>query len=223
MTRREFIRTAHRAAIRARDVHRAPIVPSIAAAQAALESRWGESELALEANNLFGIKAGRSWSGPTHTLPTREFDPDTGWRTVVVAFRAYGDWTECYRDYGDIIATRPWFADARAAAIRGDAEGFLNGLLAQPGREPGWATDPAYKNKVLDIARSYGLLEGPERLLVDHLYLNGVEVEPLGVSIAETKTAGVKLYIRWAALRRLGFWRRLRLAWSVFRTAGGDA
>ena len=221
MTKRAFLAAILRAATEARGRYRVPIVPAVVAAQAALESAWGMSELAREANNLFGVKAGKSWDGPTYTLPTREFDPEHGWWTVPAAFRAYGDWIECIRDYGDIIATRPWFRDAREAAIRGNAEGFVNGLLARPGREPGWATDPAYKDKVLDIARRYGLLDGPQRLMIDHLYLNGAEVEPVAVSIAETKTAGVKLYVTWRLLDRPNLLRRLWLAWQVFRAVGG--
>lgn len=215
MEQRRFLRLAQRAAETARSVYRLPIVPAIAAAQAALESAWGESELSREANNLFGIKAGRSWDGPTYTLPTREFDPDSGWRTVPAQFRAYESWAECFRDYGEIINTRPWFRDAAEAAVRGDPLGFLNGLLARPGREPGWATDPAYKEKVLDIARRYGLLEGPHRLQVDRLYLNGLEVEPVAVSLARTDTAGVKLYVRFKL--RQGFMERLRSAWLILR------
>lgn len=221
MTKRAFLTAVLRAATEARDRYRVPIVAAVVAAQAALESAWGQSELAREANNLFGVKAGKSWDGPTYTLPTREFDPERGWHTVVVAFRAYGDWIECIRDYGDIIATRSWFRDAKEAAIRGDVEGFVNGLLARPGREPGWATDPAYKDKILDIARRYGLLDGPQRLLVDRLYLNGAEVEPIAVSLAETDTAGVKLYITWRLKDRPNLLGRLRLAWQVFRAVGG--
>lgn len=218
MTKGEFLTKAFRAATRARDTYRLPIVPAIAAAQAALESAWGASELAREANNLFGIKAGKTWEGPVYRLPTREFDPEKGWYTVYADFRAYEDWTACFRDYGDIIATRPWFKDAAEAAVRGDPEGFLNGLLARPGREPGWATDPAYKDKVLDIARRFGLLEGPHRLMIDRLYLNGLEVEARAVSIAQTETAGVKLYVRFRL--KDGFLARLKAAWIILKGRG---
>ena len=141
----------------------APIVPAIAAAQAALESRYGMSRLAKEANNLFGVKAGRRWLQPVLELPTRE------WRlgrfvTVLARWRKYASWEECFADYGAIIGRLSWYADAVAAAKRGDARGFLAGLLAQshgPGPaddEPGWASDPEYSAKVLAVAMQWGLL-----------------------------------------------------------------
>ena len=65
-------------------------------AQAALESGWGESLLARQGKNLFGVKADPAWRGEVQTLTTREFLRGA-WVTViqgaifvicVVAFRA---------------------------------------------------------------------------------------------------------------------------------------
>ena len=196
MTRAQFISTALDAARAAREAG-APIVPEIAAAQAALESRYGESELAKRGNNLFGIKAGASWGGPVLRLRTREFDPDHGWREVVVRWRAYSDWAACFEDYGRIIARLPWYADAVRAAQRGDPLGYLRGLLPRLG-EPGWATDPGYERKVLDIAEAWGLLRPehvsgtqPRRLEVARFFLDGVEL-PLDAA----SVVGDKLYVR---------------------------
>jgi flagellar protein FlgJ len=161
-SRAEFIRRALEAADRAR-AEGAPIVPEIAAAQAALESRYGESRLAIEANNLFGIKAGRSWQGPILVLPTNEY-VDGQPVLAVARWRKYASWQECLRDYGNLLELLPWFADAAAAARRGDTLGFLDGLLFDPhgpgtaDDEPGWATDPHYRDKVLSVARRWGLL-----------------------------------------------------------------
>src|SRR3972149_9606571 len=151
--RAEFIRRALEAADRAR-AEGAPIVPEIAAAQAALESRYGESRLAIEANNLFGIKAGRRWQGPVLVLPTTEY-VDGRLVGMAARWRSYASWEECPRDYGNLLEILPWFADAAAAARRGDTLGFLDGLLFDPhgagaaGAEPGWATDPSARDKVL--------------------------------------------------------------------------
>ena len=194
MNRETFIRRALEAARKAREAG-APIVPEIAAAQAALESRYGRSLLARRANNLFGIKAGRTWQGPTINLLTREFDPETGWRAVVARWRKYPSWQACFEDYGRIIARLPWYADAAEAARRGDARGFLKGLLARPEvGEPGWATDPDYEAKVLAIAEAWGLLEPeakPQRLPVKRFFLDGAE-KPLDAA----SVVGDKLYVR---------------------------
>ena len=159
-----FITHALSAANHARELG-APIVPTIAAAQAALESRYGESRLAAEANNLFGVKAGKHWHGEVLELLTREWDAKAvGWYTVTARWRKYPTWEDCFADYGSIIGRLPWYADAVAAAKRGDASGFLAGLMAEahgPGTaddEPGWATDPEYSAKVLAITMQWGLL-----------------------------------------------------------------
>jgi len=196
MRRDEFIRAALEAAQTARQ-RGAPIVPEIAAAQAALESRYGRSKLARLANNLFGIKAGPSWNGEVLELPTREFDPERGWVETVARWRRYASWEQCFEDYGAIIARLPWFADAAEAARRGDAVGFLEGILARPG-EPGWATDPDYKGKVLAVAEAWGLIHPsvasgtePQRLAAERFFLDGVEIPLEAASIV-----GRKLYVR---------------------------
>lgn len=145
----------------------APIVPVIAAAMACLESRYGQSGLAQRACNLLGVKAGRKWTGATITMPTREWVAERTedgvtvpghWITVAAHWRCYPSMTACFADFGAIVARLPWYADARAAALRDDANGFLAGLMADPhgpGRaddEPGWATDPAYEQKVRAVA-----------------------------------------------------------------------
>jgi flagellar protein FlgJ len=160
--RAEFIRRALEAADRARG-EGAPIVPAIAAAQAALESRYGESQLAKEASNLFGIKAGKNWHGLVLVLPTTEY-VDGQPVGMAARWRSYISWQACFHDYGEIIGRLPWFADAVVAARLGDAAGFLDGLLSKPhgpgaaDDEPGWATDPDYGVKVWAVARRWGLV-----------------------------------------------------------------
>jgi flagellum-specific peptidoglycan hydrolase FlgJ len=154
--RANFIQRALAAAQQAA-LEGAPISPPVAAAQAALESGFGASKLATLANNLFGIKAGARWDGPTVVLPTREWSKEQGWVTVQARWRSYASWQECFEDYGAIIGRLSWFADAAEAARRGDALGFLRGLLPTADT-PGWATDPGYEGKVLAIVRGFGLI-----------------------------------------------------------------
>jgi hypothetical protein len=158
MDREEFVRAAFDAAGRARAAG-APINPIAAAAQAALESRFGASGLARDANNLFGIKKGGSWTGPVLALPTQEFDPARGQINVVAEFRKYDDWAACFGDYGAIIGRLPFYADAVAA--KDDPEGFIRGLAPRDG-EPGWATDPRYVAKVVALIDQWrGAMQSP--------------------------------------------------------------
>lgn len=155
MTREEFCIAALRAAQAARKAG-APINPGIAAAQAALETGFGKSRLCTEGNNLFGIKATKGWPGKRVSYQTREFDPKKGWYVTRAGFRAYDDWKACFQDYGALIGRLSWYRDAVRA--KDDPRGFLEGLAAKPGKEPGWATDPEYVKKVWMIAKKWGLV-----------------------------------------------------------------
>jgi flagellar protein FlgJ len=131
-----------------------PINTVAAVAQAGLESAWGASLLAREANNLFGIKAGRSWKGDTLELRTSEFGPN-GWHFITVRWRRYPSWSACFEDYVNIINGLSWYKDCLPHADPplgdGDVDLWVAGLLPKKG-EPGWATDPAYGDKVRSAA-----------------------------------------------------------------------
>lgn len=127
--------------------------PHIMAAQGILESGFGKSLLSKKANNLFGIKAGKKWKGPRYPIKTREFDAERGWYVIVAEFRIYPDWKDCMEDYANIIESLPWYQDAALAAA--DPIKYLDGILPNT-REPGWATDPHYREKILGICRRFG-------------------------------------------------------------------
>lgn len=75
------------------------ILPSITIAQAILESNWGNSKLAREYNNLFGIKADNSWDGEFVTLQTTEYNG------IIVndKFRKYNDKNQSIHDHGKFL------------------------------------------------------------------------------------------------------------------------
>ncbi|WP_293180404.1 glucosaminidase domain-containing protein [Oceanithermus sp.] len=212
MSKRIFLDSIERYAYHAARVEGVPVVPKAVAAQAALESDWGRSQLSLEGNNLFGVKAGSSWPSPVLELPTWEVVDGHRIETVV-QFRRYEGFEEAVQDYVRIIGRLDWYRDAVEAARYGDPYGYLYGLEARAG-EPGWATDPDYARKVLAIMREYGLLEGPHPIWAGRVYLNGINVGAERVSIARTETAGVKVYVL-ARPKRMGLWRRLSGAWAI--------
>ncbi len=202
MSKRIFLDSIERFAYRAAQAEGVPVVPKAVAAQAAIESRWGESELAREGNNLFGVKAGQSWSGPVLELPTWEVVD--GHRIETVArFRRYEGFEEAVQDYVSIIGRLDWYRDAREAARYGDPYGYLYGLEGRG--EPGWATDPGYASKILALMRTYNLLDGPHPVWADRVYIDGELVAVERVSVAYTPTAGLKLYLA----RSCPWWRRL--------------
>jgi peptidoglycan hydrolase FlgJ len=120
-------------------------------AQAALETGWGRHEIATadggNSYNLFGIKAGSSWQGRTTDITTHEYI--NGKRTRVVdTFRVYGSFEEAFTDYARLIGNNPRYA---AVTTAGSAEQAARAL-----QEGGYATDPAYADKLIAVMNSMG-------------------------------------------------------------------
>ena len=122
------------------------IEPRLLLAQAALETGWGRAVPQRgdePGNNLFGIKAGASWSGPAALHWTEEH---VGGVTALQRerFRAYGSTAESFTDYVDLIATARRYAGALEQA--GDSEAYARAVT-----KAGYATDPQYADKWLAI------------------------------------------------------------------------
>ncbi|HPT49843.1 MAG TPA: flagellar assembly peptidoglycan hydrolase FlgJ [Accumulibacter sp.] len=115
-------------------------------AHSALESGWGKSEIkgadGSPSFNLFGVKAGRGWTGPTVEVQTTEFVNGVA-QSVRAKFRAYGSYAEAFRDYAGILASKPRFA-----AVIGEQDGTK---FARSLQQAGYATDPMYANKLARI------------------------------------------------------------------------
>ncbi len=115
--------------------------------QAALESGWGRREIrgtdGTTSHNLFGIKAGRNWSGPTVETLTTEYVNGTP-RKVVEKFRAYGSYAEAFSDYARLLGNSSRYASAVRSG--GDANLFANRIQAA-----GYATDPGYAGKLARV------------------------------------------------------------------------
>lgn len=112
-------------------------------AQAALETGWGRSEPkaadGTTSFNIFGIKAGASWRGPTVESRTTEVIMGVA-QTRVERFRAYGSHEEAFSDYAKLMMRSPRYAAVREAR---DPAGFARGLQLA-----GYATDPKYAAKL---------------------------------------------------------------------------
>lgn len=118
-------------------------------AHAALETGWGQHLPGrgdgASSFNLFGIKAGSSWTGDSVTVPTLEYDGDVAHRAQS-RFRAYASPEASFEDYAALISSDPRYAEALA---RGDdVAGFARAL-----QDGGYATDPDYARKLEALAR----------------------------------------------------------------------
>lgn len=115
--------------------------------QAALETGWGRREIrhvdGTPSFNLFGIKAGPNWKGPTAEVKTTEYINGKP-QTVTAKFRAYGSYAESFADYARLMSDSPRYQRVMASA--GSATGFAQGL-----QKAGYATDPAYADKLTRV------------------------------------------------------------------------
>lgn len=125
--------------------------PSVLIAQAALESNWGESELSQQSNNYFGIK-GKS-SGEQYA--TKEFTQDK-WQNVQASFRTYDSISDSVNDYAKLIKNgTSWNANLYSSVIT--AKHYEDAAFAL--QKAGYATDPNYANKLIQIIEQYALYE----------------------------------------------------------------
>lgn len=115
-------------------------------AHAALESGWGKSEIkaadGAPSYNLFGIKAGRSWSGPTVEVQTTEYVNGVA-QSSREKFRAYGSYAESFQDYAGLLSK-----NSRFAGVLGQQDGTQ---FARSLQQSGYATDPLYADKLSRI------------------------------------------------------------------------
>lgn len=117
--------------------------------QAALESGWGKKEIkALDgstSHNVFGIKASANWKGRTVDALTTEYVNGVAYQKVE-KFRAYGDYSEAFRDYAKLISDNPRYQNVMQNT--GDASQFAHAL-----QKAGYATDPQYAQKLSKVIR----------------------------------------------------------------------
>jgi Mannosyl-glycoprotein endo-beta-N-acetylglucosaminidase len=124
---------------------------SVTVAQAILESDWGRSSLAADANNFFGIKAiGSLGTDGVVWLPTAEYDDSGALHQTVSAFRAYKSLTDSVADHDHMLETMSRYAAAMQASH--DPRQF-----AQELSEAGYSTDPDYADKLVTLMDSYDL------------------------------------------------------------------
>jgi len=122
-------------------------LPEVLLAQAALETGWGKHVSKDKAGNssfnLFNIKAGADWDGKTIEKTTIEYHHGVPVKEVA-SFRAYDSYEESFRDYVDFLKSSNRYDKALRQAA--DPEKFIRGL-----HRAGYATDPAYADKILNI------------------------------------------------------------------------
>lgn len=126
------------------EMKRYRIPASITLAQGLLESSAGKSTLARKSNNHFGIKCGSGWNGK------RAYHTDDAPNEC---FRAYKHPKDSYEDHSKFLRTKTRYAFLFELKVT-DYKGWARGL-----KKAGYATDPRYANRLIDIIELYDLYE----------------------------------------------------------------
>ena len=120
--------------------------------QAGHETGWGKSEIknadGSNSFNLFGLKAGKGWTGKVAEVTTTEY-VDGVPRKMVAKFRAYDSYEDSFRDYARLITESPRYEKAQATAKSGSAVAYAAAL-----QKAGYATDPQYARKLSGAIQS---------------------------------------------------------------------
>ena len=118
------------------------IPASITLAQGLLESGNGKSDLATQANNHFGIKCHKEWTGPSIKYTDDEENE---------CFRKYDDPSQSFKDHSYFLTSRPRYAELFEFE-KDDYRSWAYGLKAA-----GYATDLKYPDKLIGLIERYQL------------------------------------------------------------------
>lgn len=124
------------------EMEKTGIPASITLAQGILESRYGNSTLAVASNNHFGIKCHKEWEG-------KRYYHDDDHKNE--CFRVYRDPEESFRDHSDFLLTRPRYAFLFEYEPT-DYKNWAHGL-----KQAGYATNPKYGHILIDLIERHQL------------------------------------------------------------------
>ncbi|WP_298394610.1 glucosaminidase domain-containing protein [Flavobacterium sp.] len=125
-----------------KDMKQYGIPASITLGQGILESGAGTGPLSAQANNHFGIKCHKEWTGPSV-----KYDDDSAQE----CFRKYNNPDESYRDHSLFLVTRERYSNLFKLE-KSDYVGWSKGL-----KNAGYATDPNYPTKLIGLIERYEL------------------------------------------------------------------
>ena len=161
MTEQEFI--SFMGPLAQADMAKSGVLASVTTAQAILESAYGSTELARNANNFFGMKcslSGNTWPGSTwdgvskYRKQTGEEDANGNAYTITADFRKYASAADSAADHSAYLLGAMNGNKKRYAGLKGETDPAKAIGIIKAG---GYATDTKYVSKVLSIINKYNL------------------------------------------------------------------
>ncbi|MDR0973817.1 MAG: glucosaminidase domain-containing protein [Prevotellaceae bacterium] len=159
----DYIETYREIAVEQMRKHKIPA--SITLAQGLLESGAGRSTLARRSHNHFGIKCGGGWTG--RSVRHTDDAPNE-------CFRAYRHPRESYEDHSAFLVNGRRYAflfELKPTDYRGWAKGL---------KRAGYATDPSYANRLIQIIEDYELYKYDTKALSKREQKRLAETYPTG-------------------------------------------
>lgn len=133
-------------------------------AQAIHESGWGESRLAAQYHNYFGMKCGTKWTGRSVNMKTQEEYSAGSLSTISANFRAYDNMEEGVKGYFEFIQL-PRYANLKGVT---SPRQYLQNI-----KNDGYATGSKYVDNTMNLVDLYNLTQFD------------VPVDPLAAKLAE--------------------------------------
>lgn len=128
-----------------------PLFNSVVIAQAICESGWGQSNIMMKANAIFGIKATSNWKGKVYNARTQECYDGSTYTNITACFRAYNNLQESISDYFELITKLERY---RKACVSSSPLECITAI-----KEGGYATSPTYINTIMSIINSNNLTQ----------------------------------------------------------------
>lgn len=147
------------------DMKKSGVLASVTLAQAILESGWGTQELAVNANNFFGMKTqlsgntwpGSTWNGEVYEKETAEQREDGSYYTIVAPFRKYQDVAQSVADHSAYLTgALDDKGNLRYAGLKGEKDARKAFTIIKQG---GYATSQDYVEKLMLRVEKYNLTQ----------------------------------------------------------------
>lgn len=145
------------------DQKKTGVLASVSMAQFLLESAYGKSELAQNANNCFGMKkslSGNTWAGSTwdgssvYAKETKEQHADGSYTAITAEFRKYACIEDSIADHSAYLVGAKKGTTLRYAGLKGETD---YKTAAQIIKDGGYATSLTYVDKLCNLIEQLGL------------------------------------------------------------------
>ncbi len=133
------------------EMHRSGIPASIILAQGLHESALGQSDLAVKANNHFGIKCKNYWMGQRYYHVDDDFNSKG--ELIESCFRKYESDIDSYVDHSNFLMDSPNYSEL----FNYPSTDYISWAIGL--KKAGYATDPMYAEKLVKKIEEHELYQ----------------------------------------------------------------